>query len=145
MAETLEARVIQKVGTEAEWLANPLPLLDGEAAIVRTGDGTPVNLKFGDGGKTFAELPYFIDYSQAAYIAYTATPTQPIAYTFVGEGTYGAITVAEGYMAVLGWNGTSWSKNAEIQLPVNNGTDTLIDEEVPKGKAVKDYVDSTIS
>lgn len=115
--EILEARVIQKVGTEAEWLANPLPLLDGEAAIVRTGDGMPVNLKFGDGGKTFAELPYFIDYSQAAYIAYEATPTQPVAYTFVGEGTYGAITVAEGYMAVLGWDGTSWSKNAEIEIP----------------------------
>lgn len=139
--EILEARVIQKVGTEAEWLANPLPLLDGEAAIVRRADGMPVNLKFGLDGKTFAELPYFIDYSQAAYIAYEATPTQPIAYTFVGEGTYGAITVADGYMAVLGWDGTNWSKNAEIELPQPTGTDVITPsgDDLVTEKAVRDY------
>ncbi len=140
--EILEARVIQKVGTEAEWLASPLPLLDGEAAIVRRADGTPVNIKFGLDGKTFAELPYFIDYSQAAYIAYEATPTQPIAYSFVGEGTYGAITVASGYMAVLGWDGTSWSKNAEIEMPSVPVEDEVSQENTGavSGKGVDDTI-----
>lgn len=117
MAEIIDARFRFKVATEAEWLTNTLPLLNGEAAIVRRGDGMPVNLKFGDGGKTFSELPYFIQYDQAAYVAYTATPTQPVAYTIVGEGTYGAITVGEGNMAVLGWNGTTWAKDNEVDLP----------------------------
>ena len=59
MAKTiLEARVKQKTATLEEWNANPLVLLDGEPAFVRTSDGAPMNIKIGDGTKTFAELPF---------------------------------------------------------------------------------------
>ena len=140
MPEIIEARIIQKVATEAEWNAITLTLYKGEIALVTDGAGKPINMKVGVGNKAFSELPYFIDYSQAAYIDYTATPTQEVAYTFVGEGTYGSITVDNGYMAVLGWDGTSWSKNAEMQLPMPTGTDILEDNQVPSGIAVKKYV-----
>lgn len=60
--EIINARVKQKVDTEANWLANPLILLEGEQGFVWDGFNDPVNFKIGDGTKTFAELPYFIAY-----------------------------------------------------------------------------------
>ena len=53
----IEARVIQKVGTEAEWLQNNLVLYEGEIALVSNGDNV-VNIKVGDGVHTFDELEY---------------------------------------------------------------------------------------
>lgn len=60
--EIINARVKQKVDTEENWLANPLILLEGESAYVVTEDNEGVNFKIGDGTKTFAELPYWINY-----------------------------------------------------------------------------------
>lgn len=60
--EILNARVKQKVDTEENWLANTLILLEGEQGFVVDELGDPVNFKIGDGTKTFAELPYWINY-----------------------------------------------------------------------------------
>lgn len=61
----LNARVKQKIATEADWLAvEDLvdPILEGEQAFVWNGEKTPVNFKIGDGTRKFSELPYFITY-----------------------------------------------------------------------------------
>lgn len=59
MAVTLEARVKQKKDTLENWMANPLPLLDGELGfVVGVNDTVPMIYKIGDGVKTFAELPF---------------------------------------------------------------------------------------
>lgn len=63
--EILNARVQQKVDTEANWLAVEDTLgviLDGEQAFVINDSGVGVNFKIGDGTKKFSELPYFITY-----------------------------------------------------------------------------------
>ncbi|HVW99724.1 MAG TPA: hypothetical protein VHA52_04660 [Candidatus Babeliaceae bacterium] len=63
--EILNARVKQKIATEADWLAVDDELgviFEGEQAFVWTADGVPVNFKIGDGIKKFSELPYFISY-----------------------------------------------------------------------------------
>lgn len=63
--EILNARVQQKVATEADWLAVEDDLgviLDGEQAFVINESGVGVNFKIGDGTKKFSELPYFITY-----------------------------------------------------------------------------------
>lgn len=63
--EILNARVQQKVATEADWLAVEDDLgviLDGEQAFVINDSGVGVNFKIGDGTKKFSELPYFITY-----------------------------------------------------------------------------------
>jgi hypothetical protein len=63
--EVLNARVKQKVDTEANWIADEPTLgviLDGEQAFVIDEAGVAVNFKIGDGTKLFSELPYFIAY-----------------------------------------------------------------------------------
>lgn len=142
--QIIDARVRQKVGTEAEWLANDLELLDGEAAIVRTGDGTPVNLKFGDGNKKFSELPYFIDFNNAQRIPAVSpgalpTPTEANTYmvvTEVGSYTFGGSTIAtiteEGYQATLWWTGTTWVNNGSVRIKADEDLETA---KINKGKA----------
>jgi len=59
----LNARVKQKIATEAYWLsieAELGPILEGEQAFVFNEAGDPVNFKIGDGTRLFSELPYFI-------------------------------------------------------------------------------------
>jgi hypothetical protein len=61
----LNARVKQKLATEADWLAIEAELgviFEGEQAFVYNEAGQPVNFKIGDGTKLFSELPYFIAY-----------------------------------------------------------------------------------
>lgn len=63
--EVLNARVKQKIATEAEWIAEEDTfgvIFEGEPAFVKNDDGTPVNFKIGDGTKKFSELAYFIAY-----------------------------------------------------------------------------------
>ena len=60
--QIIDARVKQKVDTEANWLANSIIILEGEQAFVVNDLGDPVNFKIGDGTKTFSELPYWINY-----------------------------------------------------------------------------------
>lgn len=70
----LNARVKQKLATEADWLAEEDTfgvIFEGEQAFVYNEAGQPVNFKIGDGTKKFSELPYFIAY-------YTGVTSQKI-------------------------------------------------------------------
>lgn len=125
--KTIKARVFQKTDTLENWLANTNIIGPGEQAFVIGESGQPINFKIGDGTKTFSELPYWIRYDQAAYIQYTDTPTEDVAYTIVGTGTYGSITVANDEMAILSWDGSSWSSQI-IDLP-----EVVPDGEVKEG------------
>lgn len=63
--EVLNARVKQKINTEANWIAQETDfgvIFEGEQAFVQDESGNPVNFKIGDGTKLFSELPYFITY-----------------------------------------------------------------------------------
>lgn len=63
--EVLNARVKQKINTEAQWIAEETAfgvIFEGEQAFVYNDAGDPVNFKIGDGTKMFSELPYFIAY-----------------------------------------------------------------------------------
>lgn len=59
MSIQIDARVKQKTDTLTNWLANPLILLSGEQAFVKSDlDNTAIAFKIGDGTKTFSELPF---------------------------------------------------------------------------------------
>lgn len=63
--DVLNARVKQKLNTEAQWIAEEDSfgvIFEGEQAFVYNTDGVAVNFKIGDGTKKFSELPYFIAY-----------------------------------------------------------------------------------
>jgi len=63
--EVLNARVKQKLNTEAQWIAEEDDfgvIFEGEQAFVYDESGNAVNFKIGDGTKKFSELPYFIAY-----------------------------------------------------------------------------------
>lgn len=132
MAETIEARVIQKIATASEWATSDLVPYKGEVMLVSDSSGKVVNFKTGNGINKFIDLPYIIQYDQAAYIEYTNAPIQPVAYTIVGPGTYGSIIVDDEKGAVLGWDGESWSINNEFTLPKAEVVDVLgLDTEKP--------------
>lgn len=63
--EVLNARVKQKLNTEAQWIEEEDSfgvIFEGEQAFVYNEAGVAVNFKIGDGTKKFSELPYFIAY-----------------------------------------------------------------------------------
>lgn len=124
--QVLEARIRQKTDTLANWNANTLVLLGGEPAYILNEDGTPVNFKLGDGTKTFAELPNWIAYDQAAYkkVTSNALPASDggIHYSLVFEGTYtqttgGNVVIPTDSLGIISNNGTSWSIDDVIALP----------------------------
>lgn len=124
--QVLEARIRQKTDTLANWEDNELVLLGGEQAFILNEDGTPVNFRIGDGTKTFAQLPNWIAYDQAAYSKVTGT-TLPasdgqIHYTILGAGTYtqtsGAnVVIPAGSLGIVSNNGTTWSIDNIVVLP----------------------------
>lgn len=62
---TLNARVKQKIATDAYWtsISDDLGVIfEGEQAFVYSEDGVAVNFKIGDGTKKYTELPFFIAY-----------------------------------------------------------------------------------
>jgi hypothetical protein len=83
----LNARVKQKIATEAYWLSIESelgPIFEGEQAFVFNDAGDPVNFKIGDGTRLFSELPYFIAYYTGvtaqkilSYLLQTANVTIP--------------------------------------------------------------------
>ncbi len=85
--EVLNARVKQKINTEAQWIAEEDTfgvIFEGEQAFVYNDAGEPVNFKIGDGTKKFSELPYFIAYYSGVtaqkiltYLGQTANLTIP--------------------------------------------------------------------
>jgi hypothetical protein len=83
----LNARVKQKIATEAYWLSIESelgPIFEGEQAFVFNDAGDPINFKIGDGTRLFSELPYFIAYYTGvtaqkilSYLTQTANITIP--------------------------------------------------------------------
>lgn len=151
--QDIEARVIQKIATLAEWNASTILPRKGEFMIVGDDSGTPINIKVGNGVDMFPALPYMFDSIQqnANYYPISGlalpTPTANNVFSLVGEGTYTfggstAFTVAEGDLAIVFWNSTAWAVQDSITLPTQEGTDVLnpVGEQIPKEKAVADYV-----
>lgn len=75
MATVLDARVKQKVATEAQWLADTTILLEGEQAFVVNSGNVPINFKIGDGAKKFADLPYYFNYGSSAVYKGSVIPS----------------------------------------------------------------------
>lgn len=151
MGNIIEARVKQKKDTLANWEANPIILLDGEQAFVVNDSGQPVNFKIGDGTKRFSELPFWIQYDQASFVPVSGfelpTPSQSVAYSFLGEGTYthvsGDVVVPDGHWGVANWDGSAWgfSDMGELPQPDIDKTDTVVEpsERVTTETAVLGY------
>lgn len=131
MATIIQARVEQKIDTAANWAVNPLILLAGEQAFVASPDGiTPINFRIGDGTKTFAQLPDWINYASNMVVQPPApggtlpSPSTPGKIMVVAPGIYtqptggGTITAATSTFTVLFWNGTAWSIIVAIAVTV---------------------------
>lgn len=116
----IDARVQQKKDTEANWLANPVVLLDGEQAFVVTGNDTPINFKIGDGTKTFAQLPYFVGYGlnvKAVQPSFVFTGQPAGVFLPDANGTYNGVAVdLTAGLTYLVWDGTALTK---IVFPIN--------------------------
>lgn len=121
MAEIIEARVIQKIDTEANWMINPLIILKGEQAFVSDKN----NFKIGDGNKTFAQLEYYYK----GDVVGTVTTTEDLSLKSNGvyyaqtSGTYSGVVVKEGYYTLLRKNGNVWSIATEVKVPNYNATE----------------------
>lgn len=121
MSVILEARVWQKTDTYEGWMDNPLLLGQGEMALVVDSTGIPLNMRWGqENPKRFSDLPNAIAYDQGTYVSYSANPGIPVAYTIVGAGTYGSIIIADDELGILGWNGTSWTIDNRVKLPMRS-------------------------
>lgn len=128
MAEDIEARVIQKIATEAEWAASTILPRKGEFMIVGDSSGTPVNIKVGNGVDMYPALPYMFDSIQqnVNYVAVTGTalptPEADVAFSIVGEGSYTfggnpAFTVPSEHWGVANWISGTWSFVDMGELP----------------------------
>ena len=105
----IEARVWQKVDTEANWLANPLPLGSGEQAFVSDKNNFKVNTF--PTKKTFAELEYYYKGDVIGGVLPTddlASKTDGV-YRATISGTYSGVVVKEGYYTLLRKTGNVWS------------------------------------
>lgn len=124
MAKTIEARVIQKVATEAEWLSVTLPLYNGEIALVRSGDRV-VNMKVGNGTSKFSELNYIYEGGFNGSIN-PSTDTSGLMNGFYFAEISGSypnannIVVREGYYTVLEKTSTGWKKSTEVKMPTTD-------------------------
>ena len=101
MAKIIEARVIQKVATEAEWLQTTLPLYQGEMAFVSDKNNFKLNTQ--PQAKTFAELEYYYKGDVIGGIL----PTDDLAskpdgvYRATISGTYSGGVVKDGYYTLF--------------------------------------------
>lgn len=130
MPQFIEADVIQKIATAAEWgtlLGTKIPY-KGQIMLVSDGTGKVVNIKVGDGVNNFAALTYMFDTIQANvnYVQVTGTalptPTITSGFSVVGEGTYTRagqpdVVVPSGELGILFWDGTVWSLQDSVSLP----------------------------
>ena len=126
MAKTIEARVIQKVATEAEWLNVALPLYKGEIALVGSGDSV-VNMKVGNGTAKFSELNYVYNggFNGSINPSTVTTDLQKGFYFTEVSGTYnnaGGIVVKEGYYTILEKYSGGWKKSTEVKMPMQDLT-----------------------
>ncbi|MEI2296406.1 hypothetical protein [Sphingobacterium sp. ML3W] len=132
-----------KVDSEANWNANDLILGPGEPAWVVNTLDQGVNVKVGNGEKKFSELPYFIEYDQAAYVNITGTAlpsASGVGYSIVPEGTYtragqSNVVVPTGQLGILYKDGTTWSLGSSVALPqaTADGNIALGETKAPNG------------
>lgn len=127
--EVLNARVKQKINTEANWIAEEDDfgvIFEGEQAFVKDDAGMPVNFKIGDGTKKFSELPYFIAY-------YTDVTSQKVL-GFIGSDN---ITVNSQFKANTLLTDIIVYNNSGSVIPLNIGTTSgggeIITLNVPNG------------
>lgn len=161
MAQRIEADVIQKIATPAEWatlLDTKIPY-KGQIMLVSDNTGKVTNIKVGDGTNNFDDLEYMFDTIQANvnYVQVTSaalpTPTITSGFSVVGEGTYtksgqADVVVPTGNLGILNWDGTTWSLGSSVPLPtppVKNeyGTSTTDAMSQNKVTELKDSVDPT--
>lgn len=117
MEEIIEARVWQKTDTEANWLANPLPLGAGEQAFVTDKNNFKVNVY--PEKKTFAELEYFYkgDVIGNVTLSDDLSLKSDGVYYAQTSGTYGGVVVKEGYYTLLRKKNGVWSLELETKMP----------------------------
>lgn len=132
--EVILARVMQKVATEADWLAVEDELgviLAGEQAFVLDPTGTfLVNFKIGDGTKKFSELPYFITYYSNVLnqkiLTFTGTTDITIPGVFRDKSCLYDIIVINSSGSDIDFKvGTSASGNELYEVTVPVGTSTI--------------------
>lgn len=135
MSTFIEARVIQKVDTEANWLSNPLKLYQGEIAFVS--DKYNFKLNNTDIPKTFAELEYYYK----GDILGGVLPTDDLAskpdgvYRATISGTYNGVVVKEGYYTLLRKKDDgSWVLESEVKIPMQDLTKIETELESTKTK-----------
>lgn len=133
MANFIEADVIQKIATEAEWLTQTRIPYQGQIMIVSDSSGKVVNMKVGDGVNPFSDLNYMFDFTNSQRISAVPpgvlpTPTEANTYmvvTEVGDYTFGGNTIVsiteDGYQATLWWNGSDWVSNGTVRIKGDTG------------------------
>lgn len=136
LPQWIEARVIQKIATEAEWNEITLVPYKGEVCLVGDSGGKVVNIKIGDGINTFPNLDYMFDSIQqnVGYIAIESnalpTPEGDVAWGMVTDGTYtfggsDVFTVPDGHWGIANYSSGAWSLMDMGELPspeVSNNT-----------------------
>lgn len=147
MSSTIDARVIQKVGTEAEWNANELTLYKGELALVSQGDRV-VNIKVGNGAKKFRELPYIYMGGFTDSVTPTTQGSTLVDGMYIanGVGTYtnmGGLIVKDGYFTIISKVGTIYKIASEVKMPESLGVEVLnpLGNNLPQEKAVAEYIE----
>ena len=117
MSTFIEARVIQKVDTEANWLSNPLKLYQGEIAFVS--DKYNFKLNNTDVPKTFAELEYYYKGDVLGGVSPTDNLTSKPdgVYRATISGTYSGVVVKEGYYTLLRKDNGVWKLESEVKMP----------------------------
>lgn len=128
LPQWVEARVIQKIATEAEWNEITLVPYKGEVCLVGDSGGKVVNIKIGDGINTFPSLNYMFDSIQqnVGYIAIESnalpTPEGDVAWGMVTAGTYtfggsDVFTVPDGHWGIANYSSGAWSLVDMGELP----------------------------
>lgn len=129
LPQWIEARVIQKIATEAEWNEITLVPYKGEVCLVGDSGGKVVNIKVGDGINTFPNLEYMFDSIQqnVGYIAIESnalpTPLDDVAWGMVTGGTYtfggvDVFTVPVGHWGIANYSSEAWSLVDMGELPM---------------------------
>lgn len=146
MSTFIEARVIQKVDTEANWLSNPLKLYQGEIAFVS--DKYNFKLNNTDIPKTFAEL----DYYYKGDILGSVLPIDDLAnkpdgvYRATISGTYSSVVVKEGYYTLLRKKDGVWSLESEVKMPSVDIDGNIVVGQTTKavnGDKIAQYISNT--
>lgn len=152
LPQWIEARVIQKIATEAEWNAITLVPYKGEFCIVGDNSGKVYNIKVGDGVNTFPNLDYMFDSIQqnVGYIAIESnalpTPEGDVAWGMVTGGTYtfggdDAFTVPDGHWGIANYSSGAWSFVDMGDLPEYEATGTIAIGQQKAASGERTYLD----